>query len=60
MQKCYLEMQKEIVYQKDYLAEFMSPNDVSQIEIFSTLYSKGCLQGILLDSKSGKVCSSVT
>ena len=53
-------MQKEIVYQKDYLAEFMSPNDVSQIEIFSTLYSKGCLQGILLDSKSGKVCSSVT
>ena len=40
MQKCYLEMQKEIVYQKDYLAEFMSPNDVSQIEIFSTLYSK--------------------
>ena len=37
MQKCYLEMQKEIVYQKDYLAEFMSPNDVSQIEIFFPL-----------------------
>ena len=37
MQKCYLEMQKAIVYQKDYLAEFMGPNDVSfQIEIFST------------------------
>ena len=60
MQKCYLEMQKEIVYQKDYLAEFMGPNDVSFSNWNFFHYSKKYPQGILLDSKSGKVCSSVT